>query len=73
MKIVLSNHAKDRLLSRGFEIQQIKRVIKNPIETKNQSYGNIKTKGVLEDQRILIVIYKIIKTKIIIITCYYEN
>ncbi|MCK5022017.1 MAG: DUF4258 domain-containing protein [Candidatus Pacebacteria bacterium] len=73
MKIILSNHAKCRLLDRGFEIPQIKYVLKNYIKIKNQSCGNIKIKGILDDGRILVVIYNDLKNKIMVITCYYEN
>ena len=73
VKIILTNHAIERLLDRNVNITQVKKVIKKPLEILSKENNIMKVVGVLEDKRILKVIYKKIKGKIIIITAYYEN
>ncbi len=73
MKIDVSLHAEYRLIARGIDIDNVKKVIRDPSQSTPQNDGRIKATKKLENGRILSIIYIKQKTNFVIITGYYEN
>ena len=73
MKIHVPQHAEYRLVERGIDIDNIKKVISSPSESQTTNEGRIKVKKQLEDGRILTIIYVERNNQFVIITGYYEN
>ncbi len=70
-KIILTNHAKSRLLERGIDFSNVKKIIKSALKTKVNSFATIKTSGVTHTGEILEVVFVKEENKIIIKTAYY--
>ena len=73
IQIVLTNHAKYRLLERNIVVSQIKKMVKDAPRTKRESDDTISTRAALADGRVVKVFYKLAGNKIIILTAYYAD
>ena len=70
----LTNHGKDRLLERGIDTHEVKKIAKNGKITKTEPDGTIIKEGACGNGKLLsVVIIKKGKNKIIIKTAYYAN
>ncbi len=72
MKVILTNHAKYRLLERGIGVHDVKNIAKNGEIVKSEENGIIKKRGFAHDEKNLIVISREEKGEIVIISAYYE-
>jgi hypothetical protein len=73
MKFEFTNHAQYRMYARGISASQIKQIIFSADFTKTQNNGKIlKVKNIPNKSRISVV-YRIVGSKFLIITVYYEN
>lgn len=72
-QIVLTNHAKARLIERGIGVHDAKKIAKNGEIVGHEENGLLKRRGLSYDKRRIIVISKEGKGKIIILSAYYEN
>lgn len=75
MKILFPDHGMFRVfVDRGIDIDDIKKVIRNPLKTEPQSDGKIKVTGITSSGIALVVVYKSqSKNNKIVITAYHEN
>ena len=72
-KIVITHHAIERFLDRGIEVIDVRKIIKKPLKVYEGLNDTIMVEGLIEEDRILWVVYKKLKGKIIVITSYYGN
>ena len=70
--IILTDHAKYRLLERGISAHEVKKIAKNGQTIKVEANGIMIKMGMYNDQQLSVVIKKY-SNKIIILTLYYEN
>lgn len=72
-EIILTDHAKYRLLEREIDVHEAKKIAKNGRIIKNESDGTITKVGVCNNSKSLVVVSIKEKGKIIIKTAYYGN
>ena len=72
-EIVLTNHVQVRLLERGIDTHEAKKIAKNGKVTKTESDGTLTKEGVCGNGKILTVVLIKQGNKIIIKTAYYGN
>ena len=72
-EIIVTDHAKYRLLERDVDVHEAKKIASNGKVTKTESGGTITRTGTCSNGQSLIVVSKKEGNKIIIITAYYEN
>ncbi len=58
MKLRVSVHAQIRLAERGIDIEQVKRVIKNPDNIVNEFEGRVKVSKILNDRKVTVIYTK---------------
>ena len=73
VKIILTNHAKYRLLERGIDTHQVKKIIKNGSIVKISSDGTIVVKGLSDGGKFIEVVYFKNGNNLVIKTAYYEG
>jgi len=73
VKIILTNHAKYRLLERGIDTHQVKKIIKNGSIVKINSDGTIVVKGLSDGGKFIEVVYFKNGNNLVIKTAYYEG
>jgi len=71
-RVILTNHAKDRLLLRGIEANDVKKIARYGV-IKSEVCDTITKEGLSHDGKPIIVIIKKENNKIIIKTTYYGN
>ena len=72
MKVIFTNHAKQRIVERDISFLLVKQTVKNPDSHKSSEYGIVVVRKMF-GKKILEVIYKVKGTSYIIITSYYGN
>lgn len=73
MKIHVPVHAEIRLVERGIDIDNVKKVIQSPSSVVPQDLGRVRATKDLQDGRILSVIYRQERGQFVIIAAYYES
>ncbi len=74
MKFILTDHAKYRLMERGIDFSQIKKIIKNDSRTNQVLGAKLVARGSSNDGRPLEVVFKQWpKGQFVIMTAYYDN
>lgn len=73
MKFIASNHAIFRLAERNIDVENAKKIVRNPSLRTKQSDGKIISSGTLADGRKLCIVHVNEGNKVTIITGYYEN
>jgi hypothetical protein len=73
VQVVLSHHAIIRFLERGVDPHEIKKIAKTGKIVNINDRGIIKKRGILCNERPVIVVCKEVSNKIIVITVYYED
>ncbi len=72
-EIVLTDHAKYRLLERKIDVHEAKKIAKNGRVTKTESDGTMIKVGLSSSGKLLEVVCRREENNIIIKTAYYEN
>lgn len=67
--IILTKHAKDRIIERGILKRDIEKVLLNPEQVERENHKIIASKKI--NREILEVVYVVENNKKIILTCYY--
>jgi hypothetical protein len=72
-RIILSDHAKCRLIERGIDVHEVNRIAKNGAITKKDADGTITKSGICSNGKRLLVVLITENTKIVIKTAYYHG
>lgn len=73
MKFVFTDHARARMLERDVDIENVRRTVRSPDETRKDHEEKIIATKEFDDGRALTVIYKQDQRKIIIVSTYYKD
>lgn len=73
-EIVLTQHVKDSMRSRGITAKQVRSVIAAPSHVKHQANGRIKVIGKISRRKLFVaVIYKETSRRIIVVTTHHAS